>query len=347
MKIDLKDAYFSIPISPLHRKYLCFTVGNKTYQFTCLPFGLASAPWVFTKPVAALGRELGIRMRIYIDDNESMEKARDQASGLVYLLQCLGFTINKEKTILEPSDFLGFTVNTIAMELSLPPEKLKKIRAESRKLLEAGQVSARALSRLIGKMSAANQVSPAVLQTPPNGPGKSLRPGLRLHSYPLSTQQGRTVVVGQPDDKMEWKDNTDNRTRPDHRIRCVEPRMGSILPGHQHRWPMVKTRENPAHKLPRVTSSHISSKNLCEGQERVISITEDRQHNNSCLSWGNSIQGACLPNARPMDVVSGKEHPHSNTILTRDTEPLRRHGVEIHERSIRLETGSTNICEDQ
>ena len=109
VKVDLKDAYFSIPISPLHRKYLCFTVGSKTYQFTCLPFGLASAPWVFTntlRPVAALGRE---RMIIYIDDillvAESMEKARDQASGLVYLLQCLGFTINKKdntRTIANP-----------------------------------------------------------------------------------------------------------------------------------------------------------------------------------------------------------------------------------------------------
>ena len=65
LKIDLKDAYFSIPISIEHRKYLCFQLENKTYQFNCLPFGLASAPWVFTKtlkPIAALGRELGIRL---------------------------------------------------------------------------------------------------------------------------------------------------------------------------------------------------------------------------------------------------------------------------------------------
>ena len=39
-----------------------------------------------------------------------------------------------------------------------PPTR--KIWAESRKLLEAGQVSARALSRLIGKMNATNQVIP-------------------------------------------------------------------------------------------------------------------------------------------------------------------------------------------
>ena len=41
------------------------------YQFNCLPFGLSSAPWVFTKtlkPVIALLREMGVRIIVYIDD---------------------------------------------------------------------------------------------------------------------------------------------------------------------------------------------------------------------------------------------------------------------------------------
>ena len=170
VKIDLKDAYFSVPISQNHRKFLCFQFNNKSYQFNCLPFGLASAPRVFTKtlkPIAALGRELGIQLVVYIDDillmAETREKARDHASGLIYLLQCLGFTINSEKTILEPSqrlEFLGFTVDTINMGLSLPTQKIKKIWAESRQLLEAELVTCRALSRLIGKMNATNQVIP-------------------------------------------------------------------------------------------------------------------------------------------------------------------------------------------
>ena len=170
VKVDLKDAYFSIPIHQDHRKYLCFQLGERTFQFTCLPFGLTSAPWVFTKtlkPIAALGRELGFRLVIYIDDillmAESKEMAQEQGSALVFLLQCLGFTINSEKTILQPTqtlEFLGFDVNTSSMELSLPTGKLKKIRVESRKLLEEGLISGRALSRLIGKMNAAHLVIP-------------------------------------------------------------------------------------------------------------------------------------------------------------------------------------------
>ena len=132
-----------------------------------------------------------MRLVVYIDDillmAESKEKAQDQANGPVYLMNCLGFTVNREKTTSEPSqtlEFLGFTVNTRAMEMSLPPLKIKQIRAESRKLLEAGQISARALSRLVGKMSAASQVippAPLFYRFPPNrseSRSKSFGPGL-------------------------------------------------------------------------------------------------------------------------------------------------------------------------
>ena len=49
VNVDLKDAYFSVPISQENRKFLCFQFEDKSYQFNCLPFGLASAPWIFTK----------------------------------------------------------------------------------------------------------------------------------------------------------------------------------------------------------------------------------------------------------------------------------------------------------
>lgn len=47
--IDLKDAYYSIPIHNADKKYLRFIWNETCYQFCCLPFGLSSAPRVFTK----------------------------------------------------------------------------------------------------------------------------------------------------------------------------------------------------------------------------------------------------------------------------------------------------------
>ena len=46
--IDLSDVYLHIPIHPNSRKYLRFCYKSQVFQFTSLPFGLATAPQVFT-----------------------------------------------------------------------------------------------------------------------------------------------------------------------------------------------------------------------------------------------------------------------------------------------------------
>ncbi len=51
--IDLKDAYFHIPIAPEHRQFLRIAIGGQIFQFKVLPFGLALAPKVFSKLIQA------------------------------------------------------------------------------------------------------------------------------------------------------------------------------------------------------------------------------------------------------------------------------------------------------
>ena len=80
--------------------------------------------------------------------------------GLTFLLENLGFVINYPKSQLQPTqeiEFLGFMVNSLTKELKLPGEKIKKIRAESRKLLSTERTTALMLSRLLGRMNAATQ----------------------------------------------------------------------------------------------------------------------------------------------------------------------------------------------
>ena len=69
--LDFSDAYFHIPIHPRSRKYLRFFLNSKAYQFTALPFGLATAPLEFTKvvkEVKLLAQTRGIRIHQYLDD---------------------------------------------------------------------------------------------------------------------------------------------------------------------------------------------------------------------------------------------------------------------------------------
>ena len=71
VKLDLKDAYFTVPVWLGHQKYLRFLWKETLWEFACLPFGLASAPRTFTKimkPVVAILRNLGIQLIIYLDD---------------------------------------------------------------------------------------------------------------------------------------------------------------------------------------------------------------------------------------------------------------------------------------
>ena len=71
IKVDLKDAYLTVPIHTSHRKYLRFSWNGSNYQFKVLPFGLSTAPRIFTKimrPVMAKLREQGLRLIIYLDD---------------------------------------------------------------------------------------------------------------------------------------------------------------------------------------------------------------------------------------------------------------------------------------
>ena len=69
--LDLKDAYFQIPIHRSSRKLLRFMSEGTVYQFRALCFGLSSAPQVFTRAfvvVSAWAHSHGIRLLWYLDD---------------------------------------------------------------------------------------------------------------------------------------------------------------------------------------------------------------------------------------------------------------------------------------
>ena len=163
-----------IPMHSSSRPALRFSVQNRLYQFTCLPFGLSCAPWVFTKtlkPALTLLRELGVRLVAYIDDilvmAETEEKSRDHKEGLFYLLENLGFIIHPEKKITTPTqeiEFLGMVVDSRTMELRLSGQKIKKLRQEAANIGDqAATHTRRDASRLLGKFNSVSQAIPPAL----------------------------------------------------------------------------------------------------------------------------------------------------------------------------------------
>ncbi|XP_061491494.1 uncharacterized protein LOC133388926 [Rhineura floridana] len=69
--IDLKEAYLRVPICIDHRKFLRFAFGSQHFQYRAMPFGLSSAPRVFTKVLLTLVAYLrlqGVHIYPYLDD---------------------------------------------------------------------------------------------------------------------------------------------------------------------------------------------------------------------------------------------------------------------------------------
>lgn len=160
--LDLKNAYHLIPIIEQHRKYLRFCFNGKLYQYNCLPFGLSSAPLVFTKmlkPIVSLLRSRNLMSVVYLDDflllGDSYTNCENNVKNTVTLLEKLGFLINYKKSKLVPSTeikYLGFLFNSLSMTISLPKEKIVKMTALLKKISVRHSTSIRKFAKFLGTL---------------------------------------------------------------------------------------------------------------------------------------------------------------------------------------------------
>ena len=145
-RLDLKDAYLTIPIHPKEQKFFQFVWRGRKYQFVSLPFGLSSAPRLFTKllrPVVGYLRSIGIRVVIYLDDLLLLNHCRlhlvKDTEFVISVLQNLGFVINWTKSALVPTKsivYLGLIVDSNFLTFSLPEDKRSKVINSCQKILK-------------------------------------------------------------------------------------------------------------------------------------------------------------------------------------------------------------------
>ena len=174
VKIDLSDAFFSIPLHKESRRLVAFQWRGIAYEFRVLCFGMSCVPLVFTKllkvPISFL-RKMAVRVVIYLDDlilfGRSLQEAEETRDLAMTLLSRLGFTINMKKSILAPCQslvYLGITVNSVELTFSLPEEKIDDLLSWCDRLISR-PFRIRDLSKLIGKLiSTMPAVSTALLQ---------------------------------------------------------------------------------------------------------------------------------------------------------------------------------------
>lgn len=162
--LDLKDAYFLIKIHENSKKYLRFYY-DELYEFNVLPFGLNTAPCVFTKimkPVVKLLRSVGHLSTIYLDDliliGDSYESCSKNIIDTSNLLTSLGFLINKEKSNLSPKTkckYLGFILDSEYFQVSLPSDKVEKIQIMINKFRKLNRCKIRDFAQFVGLLTSA------------------------------------------------------------------------------------------------------------------------------------------------------------------------------------------------
>ena len=112
--VDMKDAYFHIGVVLAHCQYPRFHGIGQSYQFRALPFGLSSAPRVFTTlaPLVAWLRLMGVQLYPYLDDililGELPREVEQLVQTTIQVLTRAGFIVNLKKSDLTPTQDLVY-----------------------------------------------------------------------------------------------------------------------------------------------------------------------------------------------------------------------------------------------
>ena len=169
VKLDLEKAYRNVPVHPQDQHLLAISWEGDTYVDGALPFGLRSAPKIFSAVADMVSWALhcaGIQHQIhYLDDfmflgaPDTDEAARALCIAL-RMLDYLGLPVATRKTE-GPADcitFLGIVIDTRAFELRLPAVKIVRLQALLRSWSSKRSCTRKELESLLGHLSHAATV---------------------------------------------------------------------------------------------------------------------------------------------------------------------------------------------
>ena len=264
--VDLKDAYFQIPIHHSSRKLLRFVMDGMVHQFKVLCFGLSTAPQVFTRvlaTVSAWAHSCGVRLLRYLDDwlvlASSETRAKQHVRDLLSLCHSLGIVINEEKSDLNPSqpvEYLGMSIDTVVARAFPTVASVERFLSIARRFLSCQNPPAQLWQVLLGHVIAGEAGSPRETQDAIDtvAPEVPLVPRERPSPPPgtlVPAGRGGPLLVdgeGPPPQGDELRD-TDSGSPP--LFRRVTVGVGSSPPGSISVGNMVGTGELATHQSAR------------------------------------------------------------------------------------------------
>ena len=163
-KTDIQHAFKLVPVRPADFPLLGFMLDGSYFFDKTLPMGARCSCFIFQRFGAALRfiHDRGpqsFHTIFVIDDFLFLEKLHTQCgaslASFLTLAGELGVPIATDKTVVPTTclTFLGIEIDTQAMELRLPSDKLHACRAALRHLLGRSRVTLRELQRVIGLLN--------------------------------------------------------------------------------------------------------------------------------------------------------------------------------------------------
>ena len=111
--------------------------GNNLYEFTCLPFGLASEPCIHQaaqtgSELLAQGRDASGHLHGQLTPNEPESNPASSGRAHSLMLEAIGFIVNHKKlfpTASQDQEILVFRMQTVPMSVAPPDYKQLEIMA--------------------------------------------------------------------------------------------------------------------------------------------------------------------------------------------------------------------------
>jgi hypothetical protein len=159
---DLISGYFHVGLLPRSRTYVGFKWEGKYYVYNYLPFGLSTAPWVFSKVMRELvmhWRREGIKVLPYLDDCMFMKHGFWQCARVARRVEGdfirAGLKINVPKCHSVPAQQrrqLGFDASFADGKFRVLEDRFEAMRATVDRILSAKRkrVHARKLASVTG-----------------------------------------------------------------------------------------------------------------------------------------------------------------------------------------------------
>ena len=167
VKADIKEAYRMVPVHPQDQCLLGVQWKGNTYVDLALPFGLRSAPIIFSAVADAIQWILvqkGLKILHYLDDfifvSGSFEEANSQKQLLIDTFKALGVPLETSK-LEGPATcltFLGIEFDTVSLQIRLPSQKLFNLKSELSQAFSHKCITKRNLQSLAGLLQYATKV---------------------------------------------------------------------------------------------------------------------------------------------------------------------------------------------